>query len=47
MPLWYAHKYDAYPHELMTHITRTLQPFSRDYYLGSSISLSEDQKLGH
>jgi hypothetical protein len=34
-------KYDAYPHELMMHVTRTLQ------HLDSLISLNEDQKLGH
>jgi hypothetical protein len=40
-------KYDAYRDELMMHMTHTLQPFFRNYHLGSSISLSEDQKLGH
>jgi hypothetical protein len=40
-------KYDAYAHELMMHMTRILQPFSRNEYLGSSTSLDEDQKLGH
>jgi hypothetical protein len=51
MLVMYAHnkciKYDKYPHELMMHMIRTLQLFSRDYHMGSSISLSEDQKLGH
>jgi hypothetical protein len=40
-------KYDAYSHELMMHMTRILQSFSRNEYLGSSTSLDEDQKLGH
>jgi hypothetical protein len=35
-------KYDAYPHELMMHMSRTLQPFSRNEHLGSSISLGKD-----
>jgi hypothetical protein len=51
MLVMYAHKkcikHDAYPHELMMHMTRTLQLFSRNEHLGRSISLGEDQKLGH
>jgi hypothetical protein len=47
----YAHKkcmkYDAYPHELVMHMTCTLQPFSRNSHLDNPISLSEDQQLGH
>jgi hypothetical protein len=35
-------KYDAYPYELMMHMSRTLQPFSRNEHLGSSISLDKD-----
>jgi hypothetical protein len=31
----------------MMHMSRTLQPFSRNEHLGSSISLSKDQMLGH
>ena len=41
------HEYDAHTYELRMPMIHTLQPFSRDYYPVSSISLSEDQKLGH
>jgi hypothetical protein len=40
-------KYDVYRDELMMHMTRTLQLFSHNEHLGRSISLSEEQKLGH